>query len=274
MIGPSTEILVRQRQDPHRRRDRLPRAPHLPAARRRGARRRASPRSSAAAPARPRAPRPPRSRPARGTSSAHARRRSTRWPRQRGAARQGQHRVDEARSWEQVLGGAVGLQAARGLGHHAGGDRRLPARRRRDRACRSPSTPTRSTRPATCESTLAAIAGRSIHTYHTEGAGGGHAPDIITVAVAPERAAVVDQPDPAAHGQHRRRAPRHVDGVPPPQPVGPRGPGVRREPRSGRRPSPPRTSSTTSARSRSSARTRRRWVASARWSCARGRPRT
>jgi urease subunit alpha len=32
------------------------------------------------------------------------------------------------------------------------------------------------------ESTLAAIAGRSIHTYHTEGAGGGHAPDIITVA--------------------------------------------------------------------------------------------
>ena len=32
------------------------------------------------------------------------------------------------------------------------------------------------------ESTLAAIKGRSIHTYHTEGAGGGHAPDIITVA--------------------------------------------------------------------------------------------
>ncbi len=32
------------------------------------------------------------------------------------------------------------------------------------------------------ESTMAAIAGRAIHTYHTEGAGGGHAPDIITVA--------------------------------------------------------------------------------------------
>jgi len=32
------------------------------------------------------------------------------------------------------------------------------------------------------ESTLAAIAGRSIHAFHTEGAGGGHAPDIITVA--------------------------------------------------------------------------------------------
>jgi urease subunit alpha len=32
------------------------------------------------------------------------------------------------------------------------------------------------------ESTLEAIGGRSIHAYHTEGAGGGHAPDIITVA--------------------------------------------------------------------------------------------
>ena len=32
------------------------------------------------------------------------------------------------------------------------------------------------------QDTLAAIAGRGIHAYHTEGAGGGHAPDIITVA--------------------------------------------------------------------------------------------
>jgi urease subunit alpha len=32
------------------------------------------------------------------------------------------------------------------------------------------------------EETLRAIAGRTIHTYHTEGAGGGHAPDIIRVA--------------------------------------------------------------------------------------------
>ncbi|MGW3248645.1 urease subunit alpha [Streptomyces sp. NPDC001070] len=31
------------------------------------------------------------------------------------------------------------------------------------------------------EDTLAAIAGRGIHAYHTEGAGGGHAPDIMTV---------------------------------------------------------------------------------------------
>ncbi|RZU48984.1 urease [Krasilnikovia cinnamomea] len=35
------------------------------------------------------------------------------------------------------------------------------------------------------EETLRAIAGRSIHAYHTEGAGGGHAPDIITVAGQP-----------------------------------------------------------------------------------------
>ncbi|MFE2179293.1 urease subunit alpha [Streptomyces sp. NPDC059455] len=33
--------------------------------------------------------------------------------------------------------------------------------------------------------TLAAIAGRTLHAYHTEGAGGGHAPDIITVVSQP-----------------------------------------------------------------------------------------
>lgn len=32
------------------------------------------------------------------------------------------------------------------------------------------------------EDTIAAIAGRAVHTYHTEGAGGGHAPDIIRIA--------------------------------------------------------------------------------------------
>jgi urease subunit alpha len=35
------------------------------------------------------------------------------------------------------------------------------------------------------EDTLAAVKGRSIHAYHTEGAGGGHAPDIITVVSRP-----------------------------------------------------------------------------------------
>ncbi|MGU3294744.1 urease subunit alpha [Williamsia sp. M5A3_1d] len=35
------------------------------------------------------------------------------------------------------------------------------------------------------EQTIGAIGGRGIHAYHTEGAGGGHAPDIITVASLP-----------------------------------------------------------------------------------------
>ena len=35
------------------------------------------------------------------------------------------------------------------------------------------------------EDTIAAINGRTIHTYHTEGAGGGHAPDIIRIAAFP-----------------------------------------------------------------------------------------
>jgi urease subunit alpha len=35
------------------------------------------------------------------------------------------------------------------------------------------------------EDTIAAIGGRTIHTYHTEGAGGGHAPDIIKIAGEP-----------------------------------------------------------------------------------------
>jgi urease subunit alpha len=35
------------------------------------------------------------------------------------------------------------------------------------------------------EDTIAAIKGRTIHTYHTEGAGGGHAPDIIRMASLP-----------------------------------------------------------------------------------------
>jgi urease len=35
------------------------------------------------------------------------------------------------------------------------------------------------------ESTIAAFGNRTIHTYHTEGAGGGHAPDIIVVCGLP-----------------------------------------------------------------------------------------
>ena len=35
------------------------------------------------------------------------------------------------------------------------------------------------------DDTIAAINGRVIHTYHTEGAGGGHAPDIMKIASEP-----------------------------------------------------------------------------------------
>jgi urease subunit alpha len=65
------------------------------------------------------------------------------------------------------------------------------------------------------EDTIAAFKGRTIHAFHTEGAGGGHAPDIIKVCGPAERAPVLDQSDAALHGQHHRRASRHADGLPP-----------------------------------------------------------
>ena len=76
-------------------------------------------------------------------------------------------------------------QAARGLGHDAGGDRLLPRR--------SPTTTTSRCMIHTdtlnesgfVEDTIAAFKGRTIHAFHTEGAGGGHAPDIIKVAGLP-----------------------------------------------------------------------------------------
>ena len=80
------------------------------------------------------------------------------------------------------------------------------------------------------EDTIAAFKGRTIHAFHTEGAGGGHAPDIIKVAGLPQRAAVLDQPDAALHGEHARRASRHADGLPPPRRQHPRGHRLRREP--------------------------------------------
>jgi urease subunit alpha len=81
------------------------------------------------------------------------------------------------------------------------------------------------------EDTLAAIGGRTIHTFHTEGAGGGHAPDIITACAHPN-IPLLHQPDAALHGQHHRRASRHADGLPPPRPGYRRGRGVCRIPHS------------------------------------------
>ena len=50
-----------------------------------------------------------------------------------------------------------------------------------DTTCRSRSTPTPSMNSGFVEDTIAAFKGRTIHAFHTEGAGGGHAPDIIRV---------------------------------------------------------------------------------------------
>ena len=49
------------------------------------------------------------------------------------------------------------------------------------------------------EDTIAAIAGRTIHAFHTEGAGGGHAPGHHQGLRPAERHPVLDQPDPALH---------------------------------------------------------------------------
>ena len=114
------------------------------------------------------------------------------------------------------------------------------------------------------EDSIRAFKGRTIHTYHTEGAGGGHAPDIIRVCGEAELPAVLDEPHDAVHREHHGRAPRHADGVPSPE--------RRRSPRtspsrnraSAPRPSPPRTCCTTWARSACCPPTRRRWAASPR----------
>ncbi len=80
------------------------------------------------------------------------------------------------------------------------------------------------------EDTVRAFKGRTIHAFHTEGAGGGHAPDIIKVAGLDNVLPSLDEPDSALHGEHPRRASRHAHGVPPPRSVDPGGPRLRGEP--------------------------------------------
>ena len=67
------------------------------------------------------------------------------------------------------------------------------------------------------ETTLAAIKGRTIHTYHTEGAGGGHAPDIIKVCGEPNVLPSSTNPTRPYTVNTHRRAPRHADGLPSPR---------------------------------------------------------
>ena len=167
---------------------------------------------------------------------------------QRRLARQGQHDVTRGAP-RAAAGRRVGLQAPRGLGLDAGRDRRLPVGRGRDG------------RPG------GAALGHDERGGLRRGHDRGHLregdprlphrgrgwrprPGHHRPRRTGERASVLDEPDDAPHGQHRRRAPRHADGLPPPEPrVCPR---ILPSPRAGsvRRRSPRRTSSTTSARSR------------------------
>jgi hypothetical protein len=97
------------------------------------------------------------------------------------------------------------------------------------------------------EDTVAAFKGRTMHTFHTEGAGGGHAPDILKVVGEANVLPSSTNPTRALHHQHAGRARGHVDGLPPP--------GSRPSPKtwplpkaaSAKKPLPPKTSCTTSA---------------------------
>jgi urease subunit alpha len=92
--------------------------------------------------------------------------------------------VSEAALWEQLEGGAAGFKLHEDWGSTpAAIDACL---RVCDAAGVQAAIHTDTLNEAGyVDSTLAAIAGRTIHSYHTEGAGGGHAPDIITVAGHP-----------------------------------------------------------------------------------------
>ena len=124
------------------------------------------------------------------------------------------------------------------------------------------------------EDTIKAFKGRTIHAFHTEGAGGGHAPDIIKVAGLANVLPSSTNPTRPYTKQHARRTPRHADGLPPPRPGHPRGPRLRREPhqqgdhRRRGHPARPRRAL------HDVERLLRRWAGSAKSSSAPGRPPT
>ena len=68
------------------------------------------------------------------------------------------------------------------------------------------------------EATIEAFKGRTIHTYHTEGAGGGHAPDIIRVCGEANVLPSSTNPTMPFTVQYHGRAPGHAYGLPPPRP--------------------------------------------------------
>jgi hypothetical protein len=117
-------------------------------------------------------------------------------------------------------------QTPRGLGHHPRRHRHLPGRGRRTTTCRSPSTPTRSTRPALSRY-VAAFKGAP-STPITPRAPAAATPRHHPRLRRGQRAAVVHQPHATLHRQHHRRASGHAHGLPPPRLPHPRGRGLRR----------------------------------------------
>ena len=98
--------------------------------------------------------------------------------------RQGQREPARRRSIEQVEAGAIGLKLHEDWGTTpAAIDAALKVADKMDvQVAIHTDTLNES---GFVETTLAAIDGRTIHTYHTEGAGGGHAPDIIKACGEP-----------------------------------------------------------------------------------------
>jgi len=62
------------------------------------------------------------------------------------------------------------------------------------------------------ENTIAAFKGRTIHTFHTEGAGGGHAPDIIKVCGSANVIPSSTGPTRPYTVEYARRGARYGDG--------------------------------------------------------------
>ena len=133
----------RRGPDPHRRRHRHAHPLHLPAAGRRGARERHHDVHRRRHRPGDRHERDDLHARARGTSSCMLQA-TDELPLNFGLTGKGNTLAPEGLV-EQIRAGRRRPQAARGLGHDAGGDRLLPRRRRGARTCRSRSTPTRST---------------------------------------------------------------------------------------------------------------------------------
>ena len=130
---------------------------------------------------------------------------------------------------EQIEAGAIGLKLHEDWGIDAGGDRRLPRRRRRAR--RAGGDPHRHAERVRLRRRLdRGVQGTDdshlSHRRRRRRARAGHHQGVRRA----ERAAELDQPDAALHRQHARRAPRHAHGLPPSRQEHPGGRGVRREP--------------------------------------------